>query len=392
MVADGLNMMNADFSSTSFRLSRVHLAGHNFLGNAISVPIGSRVGENCLLATKVMIPIDGPIRADVGLLGSPPFEIPRSVQRDAQFDEQTIAEARNSALPAKNRHNILSMVLFLAVRWFLLFVATFSAAVAVSAFSFLGVLAIAAMMLTLLLFRVLIAVLVERSVMGFRHLKPQYCSIYDPYFWRHERLWKLLAMPGFNGTPFKPVIWRMLGVKVGKRLYDAGANIPEKTLVAIGDDCAFNEGATIQGHSMEDGAFKSDYIVLGNRCSLGVDSWVNYGVTMQDGSSLGADALLMKGEDVPEDATYTGNPAREVTSPVAPKPLAAVVSGSPRYGVPRHGGPRHREAVAVPAGLVRLSKGTYATHGTHRAPKAARTLVKPNVEAEDKTGTPGSGS
>ncbi|WP_374208335.1 Pls/PosA family non-ribosomal peptide synthetase, partial [Microbacterium sp. Bi128] len=282
MVADGLNMMNADFSSTSFRLSRVHLAGHNFLGNAISVPIGSRVGENCLLATKVMIPIDGPIRADVGLLGSPPFEIPRSVQRDAQFDEQTIAEARNSALPAKNRHNILSMVLFLAVRWFLLFVATFSAAVAVSAFSFLGVLAIAAMMLTLLLFRVLIAVLVERSVMGFRHLKPQYCSIYDPYFWRHERLWKLLAMPGFNGTPFKPVIWRMLGVKVGKRLYDAGANIPEKTLVAIGDDCAFNEGATIQGHYMEDGAFKSDYIVLGNRCSLGVDSWVNYGVTMQD--------------------------------------------------------------------------------------------------------------
>lgn len=392
MVADGLNMMNADFSSTSFRLSRVHLAGHNFLGNAISVPIGSRVGENCLLATKVMIPIDGPIRADVGLLGSPPFEIPRSVQRDAQFDEQTIAEARNSALPAKNRHNILSMVLFLAVRWFLLFVATFSAAIAVSAFSFLGVLAIAAMMLTLLLFRVLIAVLVERSVMGFRHLKPQYCSIYDPYFWRHERLWKLLAMPGFNGTPFKPVIWRMLGVKVGKRLYDAGANIPEKTLVAIGDDCAFNEGATIQGHSMEDGAFKSDYIVLGNRCSLGVDSWVNYGVTMQDGSSLGADALLMKGEDVPEDSTYTGNPAREVTSPVAPKPLAAVVSGSPRYGVPRHGGPRHREAVAVPAGLVRLSKGTYATHGTHRAPKAARTLVKPNVEAEDKAGTPGSGS
>ena len=59
--------------------------------------------------------------------------------------------------------------------------------------------------------------------MGFRRLKPQYCSIYDPYFWRHERLWKLLAVPGFNGTPFKPVIWRMLGVKVGKRLYDAGA-------------------------------------------------------------------------------------------------------------------------------------------------------------------------
>ena len=109
--------------------------------------------------------------------------------------------AEQRLLPAKNRHNILSMVLFLAVRWFLLFVATLSGAVAVSAFSFLGVLAIAAMMLALLVFRVLITVLVERSVMGFRRLKPQYCSIYDPYFWRHERLWKLLAMPALQRNP-----------------------------------------------------------------------------------------------------------------------------------------------------------------------------------------------
>ena len=240
------------------------------------------------------------------------------------------------------------------------------------------------MMLALLVFRVLIMVLVERSVMGFRHLKPQYCSIYDPYFWRHERLWKLLAMPGFNGTPFKPMIWRMLGVKVGKRLYDAGANMPEKTLVAIGDDCAFNEGTTIQGHSMEDGAFKSDHIVIGNRCSLGVDRWVNYGVTMQDGSSLGADALLMKGEDVPENATYTGNPAREVTSPAAP---------ATRRGPWRPADPGHRNAVAVAAGRPKLAKGdprspgnpccAKAAHGTHRASRD---------KAGDKAGTPGSGS
>ena len=62
MVSDGLNMMNADYTNTSFRLSRVQIAGHNFLGNTITFPIGARVGENCLLATKVMIPIDGPIR------------------------------------------------------------------------------------------------------------------------------------------------------------------------------------------------------------------------------------------------------------------------------------------------------------------------------------------
>jgi UDP-3-O-[3-hydroxymyristoyl] glucosamine N-acyltransferase len=162
---------------------------------------------------------------------------------------------------------------------------------------------------------------------------------------------------------------------VGKRLYDAGLNMPEKTLVTIGDYCTFNEGVHVQGHSMEDGTFKSGHIVIGNRCSLGVDAWVNYGATMHDGSSLGADAFLMKGEDVPDSATYSGNPAREVMTPAASASLSALASS----------GPRHRDAVAAARGRQKLSKGangahgTHAAHGTHRASRA-------------KAGTPSSGS
>lgn len=353
MVSDGLNMMNADFSSTSFRLSRVRIAGRNFLGNDLTFPLGAKVGENCLLATKVMIPVDGPVRTDVGLLGSPAFEIPRSVQRDARFDELKIEEAKNNRLPAKNRHNILSMVLFLSVRWLLLFTATLWGAVAVTAHGYLGVLAVSLSMLAFLVFRVLITVLVERSVIGFRRLTPQYCSIYDPYFWLHERLWKLLATPPFNGTPFKSWVWRMLGVKVGKRLYDAGVNIPEKTLVSIGDDCAFNEGTAIQCHSLEDGTFKSDHIVLGDRCSLGVEAFVNYGVTMRDGSSLEADSLLMKGEDVPENTVFTGNPARAVSYRKPQNPNPAAIARSPRHRASEN---------------ARIEAMKSAAHGLHKDP------------------------
>lgn len=351
MVSDGLNLMNADFSSTSFRLTRVRIAPRNFLGNDLTFPIGAHVGENCLLATKVMIPIDGPVRTGVGLLGSPPFEIPRGVMRDTQFDELKIEEAKNRLLPAKNRHNIVSMALFLSVRWFLLFVATLLAAVAVTLHGVLGALALALVMLSFLVFHVLLSVLVERAVMGFRHLTPQYCSIYDPYFWRHERLWKLLATPPFNGTPFKAPVWRMLGVKVGKRLYDAGVNIPEKTLVSVGDDCAFNEGTAIQGHSLEDGTFKSDHIVLGDRCSLSVESFVNYGVTMGNDVVLEADSLLMKGEDVPDDSVYAGNPARETRNAVSTAAVPAVPAG-----------PRHRAANR------RIPPRWRPHHGTHQIP------------------------
>ena len=86
MVADGLSVINADFSNTSFRLSQVSIGAHSFLGNSIAYPARSHVGENCLLATKVLIPLDGPIRHGVGLLGAPSFQIPRTVARDGRLD------------------------------------------------------------------------------------------------------------------------------------------------------------------------------------------------------------------------------------------------------------------------------------------------------------------
>jgi non-ribosomal peptide synthetase-like protein len=352
MASDGLTMMNAEFTNTSFRLSPVSVAARNFLGNNIIYPIGARVGENCLLASKVMVPIDGPVRSGVGLLGSPAFEIPRSVQRDARFDDVKLEEARNQFLPAKNRYNIRTMAIYLAVRWFLIYVATLFGGIAVTAHGFIGLLAVAGATLGFMLFSIFFSILVERSVMGFRRLKPEYCSIYDRYFWRHELLWKLLAGAPFGGTPFKPPFMRLLGIRVGRRLYDPGAGIIEKTLVTIGDDCALNEGSLLQGHSLEDGTFKSGPIVIGDRCTVGVNSFVHYGVTIRDGATIEADAFLMKGGDVPEDTVYAGNPAREVRTV---KPELRAASGG--------GGPRHR-ASSLPGAHHSLPRTT-AGRGAH---------------------------
>ena len=152
---------------------------------------------------------------------------------------------------------------------------------------------------------------------------------------------------------------RLLGTKVGTRLYDAGCGIPEKTLVTIGDDCALNEGTVLQGHSLEDGTFKSGRIVLGDRCTVGVEAFVHYGVTMHDDSTLAADAFLMKGEEVAENTTYVGNPAREVSTPQADP-----------QSVPLPGGPRHR-ALAASAG--RPLAATRAGHGAH-APRRGKAV------------------
>ncbi|MGH3882341.1 MAG: Pls/PosA family non-ribosomal peptide synthetase [Pseudonocardiaceae bacterium] len=342
MVSDGLSFINAHFSSTSFRVSRASIGPRSFLGNNIVYPSQGKTGDNCLLATKVMVPIDGQLREGVGLLGSPPFEIPRSVQRDGTFDALKSGDELRRRLGAKNRHNAVTIGLFLVVRWIYFFATTVLGLVAADLYHGLGELAIGAAMVLAFLFSICYFVFVDRAVTVFRALQPKFCSIYDLPFWRQERFWKLPAMmyvQVFNGTPFKNTIWRLLGVRIGHRVFDDGCWLTERSLVSIGDDCTLNAGSTIQSHSLEDGTFKSDYITIGAGCTVGINAFIHYGVTMGDSAALDADAFLMKGEEIAPQTWWGGNPAtgnraheirpahevRDV-DPVCPAATAASVS------------------------------------------------------------------
>ncbi|PYM84276.1 MAG: peptide synthetase [Candidatus Rokuibacteriota bacterium] len=315
MVADGLMMINDEVSSTSFCVSRASIGPHNFVGNEVVYPAGGRTGDDCLLATKAMIPLDGTIREGVGLLGSPCFEIPRSVDRDSRFDHLRTGDELRRGLAAKNRYNIRTIGIFLFARWLGVFLV---ALLDLAAFELYGAFAnvpMAALFALSLLVSALYYALVERCIAGFRPLQPTICSIYDPYFWLHERLWKMPALEyvhAFDGTPFKNVIWRLMGVRIGRRVFDDGVHISERTLTTIGDDCVLNIFSKIQCHSQEDATFKSDRTTIGAGCTIGVGAFVHYGVTMGDGSVLAADSFLMKGEDVPAHARWGGNPAREM--------------------------------------------------------------------------------
>jgi non-ribosomal peptide synthetase-like protein len=312
MLSDGLSIMNTDYSNSSFTMSRIAIGERNFMGNNIALPAGAKIGANVLLGTKVMVPIDGPVRENVGLLGSPPFEIPRSVARDAQFDHLKTPQELPRRLRKKLRHNLGSMATFLLLRWVQVFAVAVLMTIAAHMYPRWGHAAVAVGFIALLVFNLLLAAFGERVVLGFRRLRPRFVSIYEPYFWRHERLWKVLATVPFNGTPFKAMGWRLMGVKVGKRLFDDGAGIPEKTLVTLGDDVVLNAGSVIQCHSLEDGTFKSDYTVIGSGTVLGVTAFVHYGVTTGPGTVIGADAFLMKGEETAPFTEWAGNPATEI--------------------------------------------------------------------------------
>jgi non-ribosomal peptide synthetase-like protein len=316
MVADGLTMMNAEFSSGAFRLMPVKVGRRNYLGNLISYPAESRAGDNCLLATKVLVPVAGPERHDVGLLGSPSFEIPRSAEPD-EYRHLHEEPERSRRLAAKTRHNVITMGLHLLV-WLIFLTAVLATGILPVGGSGIADLpgTVASELLDGLIFPVAFFVLVERAATGFRHLEPRRCSIYERPFWRHERYWKVASiafMRLFDGTPFKPLVWRAMGVRMGRRVFDDGCRLVERTMVQIGDDCTLGLGSTLHCHSMEDAVFKLDRITIGDRCTIGSGALVHYDVTLGDDAVLETDSFVMKGSRVPRGARWRGNPAAEAT-------------------------------------------------------------------------------
>ena len=313
IASDGLNFVNVSLASGAFRLGECRIGANNYLGNDIHFLAGSRVGDNCLIATKTMMPIDGPMRTNVGLLGSPAFEIPRSVARDIALVAVYSDDERRKRLAAKTRHNLVTMALLLVSHWSVEFVTIYALALAATVWGGENLPAMAAAFGAALVADIAILTFVDRASLGFRRKPAPIATVYDPAFWAVERYWKLSENEletMFAGTPFSPFFLRLLGVKVGRRVFNDGCGMSERVLVEIGDGVNLNARSYLQSHSLEEGVFKSDVIRLGADVSVGVGGFVHYGVEMREGAILDADAFLMKGELVPARSRWRGNPAR----------------------------------------------------------------------------------
>jgi non-ribosomal peptide synthetase-like protein len=325
LVSDGLKMLNMETSSTSFIMRKVTMPPDTYVGNLVHYPADSRLGPNCLIATKAALPIDGELRTDVGLLGSPPFEIPRTVARDHCFDHFKQPEILKQRLAKKLRSNLVTLGLYLLRSWALVamgLLLSYGCLKLLNEDKFGSNIVFTALALTIaslafIILSALFSILCERLVCKFRRLEPRYCSLYDKQFWAHERFWKLnynAFLTVFNGTPMKPLFLRLQGAKIGRGLFDDGGGLTEPSMVEIGDDCILNYSSHLQSHSLEDGTFKSDRIKMGNHCTLGTNAFAHYGTIMHDDSVLEADAFLMKGSVMERGTRWLGNPAREAST------------------------------------------------------------------------------
>ncbi|MCX7044702.1 MAG: peptide synthetase, partial [Candidatus Sumerlaeota bacterium] len=143
--------------------------------------------------------------------------------------------------------------------------------------------------------------MIPRSLAG--RYQPCEKPLWHNFVWRnelinavHEHFATDFLIGILTGTPFLCWYFRLLGAKIGRRIYMDTADMTEFDLVRIGDEVALNGDCTIQTHLFEDRVMKMSTIDIGRRCVVGSLSLVFYDTRMEEGSTLGDLSLLMKGE------------------------------------------------------------------------------------------------
>jgi len=113
-----------------------------------------------------------------------------------------------------------------------------------------------------------------------------------------------------QGTPFLAPYFRLMGSRIGKRVYMETTQITEFDHVEVGDDVALNLNCTLQTHLFEDRVIKTSYLRIGDKSTVGPMAVVLYDSEMLEGASLNGLSLLMKGETLPSWSHWEGIPAR----------------------------------------------------------------------------------
>jgi len=113
-------------------------------------------------------------------------------------------------------------------------------------------------------------------------------------------------------TPFANLLFRLLGVKLGKGVQINSKFIFDATLLEIGDNTVVGGGAIIIGHVVERGRLKLKKVKIGKNVTIGSHATVMPGCEIGDNALIGAGAVMLKNTQVEPRSVWYGMPAKNV--------------------------------------------------------------------------------
>ena len=317
-IADAVQLGEADVRAGVLILEETSVGDNSFVGNSALIPQGYKVPGNILIGVLSTPPKAEKLVTDkpCDWFGSPAIALPKRQESQAFKPELTLRPSR-LRYAARAFVEIIRIVIpeSVIICLSILLIAyghdllseepwwKFSLLFPIYYLAFIG---IPAFLITVVL----------KWVFNGRNV-PRQMPIWTWGVWKSEAItviYEALSVPFLlqylKGTPWLPIMMRLLGVKTGRRVWMNTTDITEYDMVSIGDDAALNEDCGPQTHLFEDRVMKVSTVVIGARTSIGAKSIVLYDTEIGDDVHIEPLSLVMKGERLPPATAWTGSPVR----------------------------------------------------------------------------------
>jgi len=316
-IADGVIMGVPRVERGRMYLLATHVGKRSFIGNSALLPAGVTIGDETLIGCMSTPPSDlnQAARRDTAWFGSPGILLPQRQIAQGFSVESTYKPPLSL---------VLQRMGFDAVRVLLpLTCIVVLSSLLINEMLLLNVyydewalmLFLPFLYLGFGLAAVLITIVVKWLIVG--RYQPTERPLWSSFVFQSELvtcLHETLAVPFLvdmlRGTPFINWYFRLMGCKIGRRVYTDTTDITEFDTIRIGNDVTLNADCGLQTHLFEDRVMKISTVKIGDRCSVGSAAIVLYDTVMASDSCLGNLSMLMKGESLPAASSWVGSPAR----------------------------------------------------------------------------------
>ena len=291
------------------RVERVKVGKRAFVGNSGMVSAGRKVPRESLVAVLSAAPRRKGVKAGQSWLGSPPTRLRRTaseVDASRTYDPPTGLKVYRGIVETGR----LVPMLLLA----LLHTGAVLALLALLRWHPLAALLLGGVVLALGGVVAALVTAAAKWVLVGRHVPGDH-PLWSGFVWRNEladTFTEVLAAPWFasvtQGTWVLNVWLRLLGAKIGRGVWCDSYWLPETDLVHLRDGSTVNAGCVVQTHLFHDRVLSMDTVTLRAGATLGPNSVMLPAAVIGRHSTVGPASLVMRGESVPSQTRWIGNP------------------------------------------------------------------------------------
>lgn len=307
-LADDTMIASYELGGGWLRIDEARIGARAFLGNSGMTAAGRKVPRDGLVGVLSAAPKKS--KAGDSYLGMPPMKLPRAVE--PTDESRTFAPPRR-LLVARAAVELCRLApVMLSAALAILTLGAFTAAAHTWGWLTAGLLgalilpAAGALACTL-------AITAKWLLVGRFH--PSEHPLWSAFIWRNEladTFVESLAVPwlvaAVGGTPLMNLWLRGLGAHIGRGVWCETHWLPEPDLVTLGVGATVNRGCVVQTHLFHDRIMRLDEVHLAPGATLGPHAITLPGSTLGAAVTVGPASLVMRGESVPPNTRWLGNP------------------------------------------------------------------------------------